>query len=395
MDKQNLYVADGGNNCIRKISASGTVTTLAGTGVAGYLDGSPTSAKFNNPTGVCVDDSFNVYVADFQNHRIRKIQYNGVVITISGSGTAGYVDGPPASAQFDYPRGICRNKNGIIYVGDSWNHRIRKILPNGTTSTYAGGGSAMGVSSVGSLKDAKDTAARFYTPAGLAIDKVGNVYVADAYNHRIRKIDTTKQVTTIAGSGATGIGNGGYSNGAVASASLNTPTELNCDSTGTKIYIGDTFNNRVRMVSSGSLTLVAGKGIAGYLDGQDTVARFNYSRGVVANPSGTKIFVVDFNNHAVRKISIGSTTAINENSSEKEYLIVYPNPNNGTFFVTTTKVFSGSLTVKLLDMLGKEIYSGNSNEDQIIELKNIRSGIYSLLVSDKTKTVVKKLVIQE
>jgi sugar lactone lactonase YvrE len=202
MDKSgNLYLADAGNNCIRKISATGTVTTLAGTGLAGYVDGPALSAQFNSPTGVCVDDSFNVYVADFQNQRIRKISFTGSVTTIAGSGTAGYLDGAPLTSQFNYPRGICRNKKGELFVGDSWNHRIRKIASNGTVSTYAGGGSTIGVSSIGSLVDAKDTAARFYTPCGLAIDRTGIIFVADAYNHRIRKIDTLKQVTTIAGSG--------------------------------------------------------------------------------------------------------------------------------------------------------------------------------------------------
>jgi sugar lactone lactonase YvrE len=306
----NLIVADAGNNCIRKITPSGNVTTLAGSGTAGYADGPAGSARFNSPTGVCTDDSGNVYVADFQNHRIRKISYDNVVTTIAGSGAAGYLDAAGPNAMFSYPRGICRDSSGNLYVGDSWNHRIRKIDAFWVVTTFAGGGTASGVQSVGSHKDGQDTSARFYTPAGLSIDRNGNIFVADAYNHRIRKITPSGLVSTVAGSGPTGAGNGGFADGNLSSAILNTPTELFADSTG-DLYIGDTFNNRVRMVSGQLLTTLAGSGTPGYVNGSPALAQFNYTRGVVKR--GNIVYVIDYNNHSVRGITLSGVTSLTEN----------------------------------------------------------------------------------
>ncbi len=386
-----LFIADGGNNCIRKITATGSVSTLAGTGLAGFADGPALSSQFNNPTGVCVDDSGNVYVSDFQNHMIRKISFTGTVTTIAGSGVAGYADGIGAAAQFNYPRGICRDRKGNLYVGDSWNHRIRKIATTGSVSTYAGGGSAMGVSSIGSLLNGQDTAARFYTPAGVSVDKIGNIYVADAYNHRIRKIDTNRVVSVIAGSGAIGVGNGGYSNGPISTASLNTPTELFSDSAATKIYIGDTFNNRVRLVTTGSLTLLAGKGIAGYVNGIDTSARFNYARGVVANSNGSKVFVVDYNNHCVRKITAGSLTSVIDQRDPNADLVIFPNPTKDSFNIKELPF--GKYELQITDLTGKILLHNSLILPSKIDVSSLSKGIY--LISVEGENVIKhnKIII--
>ncbi len=386
---QNIYIADAGNNCIRKISFTGSVTTLAGTGVAGFADGPAATAQFNNPTGVYADDAGNVYVADFLNHRIRKISNTGSVTTIAGNGTAGYADGPPASAQFNYPRGIVRNKKGDLFVGDSWNHRIRKIPATGTVSTYAGGGGAMGVGSVGSLLNANDTAARFYTPAGLSIDRVGNIFVADAYNHRIRRIDTFRVVTTVAGSGSSGNGNGGFLNGPVASALLNTPTELFVDSTGS-LYIGDTFNNRVRKVSGGNVTTFAGKGTQGYLDDQDSLAKFNYTRGVVCDPTSTKIYVADYNNHCVRKIQFGTFVGMEEENGCKIAMAVYPNPCSSSIQINTDLGSKERVRLKITDVLGREMKSIEFQTQ--IDISDLPIGVYTVMLSSKSYVLTRKFV---
>ena len=376
---ENIYVADAGNNCIRKISASGSVTTLAGTGVAGFADGPAASAQFNSPTGVYADDVGNVYVADFLNHRIRMISSTGSVTTLAGNGTAGYADGAGATAQFNYPRGIVRNKAGVIFVGDSWNHRIRKIAVSGTVSTYAGGGGAMGVGSVGSLLNANDTAARFYTPAGLSIDRIGNVFVADAYNHRIRRIDTLRVVTTVAGSGPTGNGNGGFLNGNVANALLNTPTECYIDSTG-NIYIGDTFNNRVRRMSAGNIITYAGKGIAGFVDDQDTLARFNFTRGVVCNALSTKVYVADYNNNSIRKIAFGTFVEIKENSFTKNKIGISPNPAENKIVINFNNFVNERLTLKIIDVLGREVKQQGFDNSATLIIEDLPTGVYSLLI---------------
>ena len=390
----NIYVADGGNNCIRKINTfTNTVSTFAGNGVAGYADGMDSLAQFNSPSDICVDDSGNVYVSDFLNHRIRKISYNGMVSTIAGNGIAGYSDGSSDSAEFNYPRGICMDKTGNLYIGDSWNHRIRKISPAGNVTTFAGSNADIGVSSVGDYVDASDTSARFYTPAGLAIDKDGNIYVADAYNHRIRKIDTSRVVTTIAGSGNTGPGNGGYANGNTNVALLNTPTEIYVDSTG-KVYISDTFNNRVRLLNSGVINTICGKGIAGFADGIDTSAKFNYPRGIVANSSGDKVYVVDYNNHAVRLIDV-DVSGMDERDNSSSSINIYPNPNTGIFNITWgNKTISPIVNCKITDVLGKEVFHQNFSfsTSHRLSLTNLADGIYVIIITSSDYRIVKKII---
>lgn len=298
-----LYIADSGNNCIRKIDTDGFVSTFAGTGEVGNKDGDRLTATFNSPTGICTDYNGNFYVADFLNHAIRKIDNEGTVTSLAGSGRAGFADGFADQAQFNFPRGIAIDGYGNLFVGDSWNHRIRKITPDGNVTTYAGGGSDIGPDSKGSCVDGPADKARFFTPCGVVCDLYGNVYVADALNHRIRKIDNYGGVSTLAGTSEPGWNNGGFNDGDYKSAMLNTPTEL-CTSFEEEIYFSDTFGNRIRKVSfDGTVITVAGDGTPGFADGDGALSKFNYPRGIVLDNADNKIYVIDSKNFRVRVIT--------------------------------------------------------------------------------------------
>jgi sugar lactone lactonase YvrE len=181
----NVYVADTTNHRIRKIAPDGAVTTLAGPTqpgyAAGYTDGPAAEARFQSPHGVAVDGAGTIYVADTDNHCIRKITPDGTVTTLAGTNEAGYTDGPGTQARFSYPAGIAVDDEGNVYIADTANHRIRQIAPDGTVTTLAGSGQPGNA-------DGLAAEAQFRAPEGVTVDTRGNVIVADTGNHRIRKI---------------------------------------------------------------------------------------------------------------------------------------------------------------------------------------------------------------
>lgn len=333
-----FYVTAHGNHQIQKVSYgfSIQVTTLAGSLTPGFQDSTGTLAQFNGPANLCIDTLGNLYVSDFNNHRIRKVTPQGVVTTFAGSGLPGYQDGPADSARFHYPRGIAMDDSGNVFVADSWNHRIRKITPAGQVSTFCGGGSAMGVGSVGAWADGPDTTARFYTPSGLFYFKEDScLYLADAYNHRIRKITLTGQVTTVAGNGSIGPGNGGYLDGNLNVGLLNTPTELCLEKNPlgrNKMYISDTYNHTIREVDMNQnlLYTVAGNGTPGYINDWSNLARFDFPRGIIVTRGNVfmdnRLLVCDFNNHVIRGI-LNFWESIDKNEASS-LINIWPIPGN-------------------------------------------------------------------
>ena len=244
----NLYVADAGHHQIRKVSPDGEVSVFAGTGEEGHKDGPASEAQFNYPSGICTDGKGNFYVAGFGGQNVRKISAAGMVSTIAGTGEEGYLDGPGDEAMFSSPRGICIDSKGNLYVGDCWNHRIRKIAPDGMVTTFAGGGK-IGVDVANDWKDGQDTAAYFSAPCGMAIDKHDNVYVADANNNCIRKISPEGMVETLAGIG----GERWSRDGEYGKSVLNCPTELIVSENGI-VYFSDTYGNHIRKITREKVT---------------------------------------------------------------------------------------------------------------------------------------------
>ena len=246
----NVYVADTGNNTIRKVTSAGVVSTLAGTaGSSGSADATGPTASFRAPGGVATDASGNVFVADTNNHTIRQITAAGVVTTLAGTaGAMGSADGTGSAASFRYPNAVATDTAGNVYVADAGNNTIRKVTPAGVVTTVAGLAGAIGSA------DGTGTAATFSAPAAITADSSGNLYVADYYNNTIRKITSAGVVTTLAGS-AMGWGS---SDGTGPTARFNGPQGLAVDGAG-NVYVADTYNFTIRKVTpAGVVTTVVG-----------------------------------------------------------------------------------------------------------------------------------------
>ena len=297
-----LYVTDASNNTIREVDIhSALVSTSAGNGNSGTTDGSISLASFNFPLDLFYNASNNsVYVADAGNHRVRKITItssSGSVSTWAGS-SRGYSDGNGASSQLNNPASVVVDASGNVYVADKFNHNIRRITTARNVSTFAGSIDAVTTNRRG-FTDGTGMHAQFNMPSGLAIDGANNIYVADTDNHAIRKIEVSGKVTTIAGSIQ------GFLNGTGAGARFNRPTSIAIDASG-NLYVVDSGNFRIRKVTpAGAVTTIAGTGTQAIENGSVNVASFNSPAGIAIGSDGN-LYVGDQNatQQVIRKITI-------------------------------------------------------------------------------------------
>jgi sugar lactone lactonase YvrE len=294
-----VYVADTGNHALRVVTPSGAVATLAGSaGLAGSTDGTGSAALFNYPDGVAVDSSGNLYIADHGNDTIRKLTAGGVATTVAGAaGLSGSADGGGGAARFNGPTGVAVDPSGNLYVADAGNSTIRKITAAGAVSTLAG------LAGVAGNSDGAGAAARFNAPQGIAVDSAGNVYVADTNNSTIRKVTAAGTVTTLAGVA----GQSAAIDGLGGAARFDGPYAVAVDSSG-NVYVADFFNATIRKITSGgAVTTLAGLApLAGFTDATGPAAKFNQTYGLAVDAGGN-VFVSDTYNRAVRKITAGGT----------------------------------------------------------------------------------------
>ncbi|MFI1973247.1 hypothetical protein BLA24_06195 [Streptomyces cinnamoneus] len=303
-----VLVAEWKGHRVRRIAPDGTITTVAGTGVPGYGgDGGPAvDALLNEPGGLALDDEGNLYVADYWNHRIRRISPDGLIVTVAGTGRPGHGgDGGPAlAARFNEPRGLALDARGNLYVAEWKGHRVRRIAPDGTITTVAGMGEpGFGADGVAA------TSSALHNPIDVAVDRAGDLYIADCWTHRVRKVSPDGVITTVAGTGRPGFDGDG---GPAARTRLDQPRGVDFDDAG-NLYVADSLNQRIRVVApDGRIATVAGGGAPDHDEdgGPALGAELYFPRAVAAAPNGD-LLVAECDSHRVRRVTtvVGSPGA--------------------------------------------------------------------------------------
>ena len=384
----NMYIADASNNRIRKVTISDTITTIAGNGSAGYNGDSilATNASLNNPSGIAVNSNGEIFISDFFNNRIRKISSDGIISTYAGTGVSGSsADNIPATtAMISNPSAIVIDKFDNVYFNDG-NGKIRKVNLYGIISTVAG------TTSYGYNGDSiPATSAKLYDPH-VALDNNGNLYIADFYNYRVRKVDVTSGIiTTIAGNGTYG-----YSgdNGLATDAQL-FPWDVVVDKAGT-IYISDDCSNTIRQVSDGIITTIAGNGILGYsgTNGIATNAEFNHPYGLAID-SCNNLYISDGQNNRVRKVSFNPACwPENINNITPVSISIYPSP--ATDFLNIDNIQTKT-TYHLLNIIGTSIQQGTLQQgSNSVSVQALPAGIYLLQFTDNSGTVTVHKIIKQ
>jgi type IX secretion system substrate protein/NHL repeat-containing protein len=376
----NLYIADSYNNRVRIVNTVGIVITIAGNGTGGYSgdNGLATTAELNLSTGVAIDSHNNIYIADFGNNVIRKINTSGTINTIAGTGTSGYSGdgGQSTVAELSDPRQLAFDTLGNLYFSDQANNVIRKInVTTGIISTFAGNGT-QGYSGDGGGA----TSAQLYYPTGLHFDKLNNLYIADEGNNVIRKINaSTGIISTFAGNGTQGYSGDG---GQATVSELSLPEDAIMDNIG-NLYIAD-GNNVIRKVNTaGVISTIAGIGTAGYSgDGGTPISAKLNAVGELSFDASDNLYLIDFGNQRIRKISNVSTIGIEQYGGSKGQANVslFPNPNTGMFEVNYDLSASNTDGVlSILDLNGKVLATYILKQNEIsskIDASTFANGMY-------------------
>jgi sugar lactone lactonase YvrE len=369
----NLYIADYFNSRVRKVNTAGKITTIAGNGLAGYFgDGSIATSAQILPNAVLADNSGNVYISDAQSTVVRKVNSLGIISTVAGvGGFLGYTgdNGPAISAKLNRPAGLALDRSGRLLIADAANHAVRMVNSTGTITTIAGTGVAGSMGDGGSA-----TTATLDSPFAIAVDRKSNVYIADILANRVRKIDASGIISTFAGTGTAGYAG---DNGAAPLAELNRPAGVAVDSIG-NVYIADAYNNVIRKVDTfGVITTVAGNGTFGFSGdlGFAIGANMYHPYGVAVNAVGS-LFIADANNHRIRTTySTAGVGNVNETA-----LSIYPNPAANELVVSGIAKGNNIVIYNLpgQQVAVREAASGN----ETFNVAALPAGIYFVQVSN-------------
>jgi Secretion system C-terminal sorting domain/NHL repeat len=390
----NFYIADQHNNCIRKVNSSGTITTFAGLPTFGFSGdgGAATAAELYQPYRTAADGSGNVYIIDAGNNRIRKVNASGTISTFAGNGTSGATgDGGAATAAEIVAVGITTDAAGNVYIGAS--SCVRKVnVSTGTITTIAGNPTIAGYSGDGGPA----TAAEFNSATDLAFDGAGNLYICD--QGAIRKINTAGTISTYAGNGTPGTtGNGGP-----ATAATVDPTGIAIDASGDIYFAQTNEEIVRKIDAGGIISLYAGNGSMGFSGdgGAATSAEFTFPSDVALDGSGN-LLIADQNNNRIRKIT-STTTRIPQRYLNSNGLSVFPNPNSGTFTIhgSLNSITDGTASMIVMDMLGKVVYNKDVMTQKGIlntqvTLSGISNGIYFLKICSQNQSITYRLMIEK
>ena len=391
----NLYIADFADNVIRKINTLGIITTVAGNGYGATTSGGfsrdggqATAAELYYPSDVAIDAEGNLYISDANNHRIRKVNTAGIITTIAGNGTVGYTGdgGPATNAGLQTVYGLLFDPAGNLYLTDEQHNVVRKINTAGIITTIAGNGT-----SGNSGNGGQATNAQLSAPARLAMDAIGNLYIVDVDNNNVRKINMAGIITTIAGNGTLSYSGDG---GPATAAGLHAPDGITLDAAG-NIYINDFGDNHVRMINTaGIITSIAGDGFNGFSGdgGPATVAELNGPVAVIFDTQGN-LYISDNENSRIRKITNVVQAGIEQFSMQNEGFSIYPNPTNSMLNLSISQFDNLKMQdVEVTNTLGEFVYHcqiGSSSNCQI-DVSGLQSGVYFVRVGATTQKFVKQ-----
>jgi trimeric autotransporter adhesin len=395
----NIYIADFSNNVVRKVNSSGIISTIAGNGTQGYSgDGNPaTAAQLYHPTHVAVDGSGNVYIADAFNNVIRKVNTSGVITTVAGNTSTGYTGdgGPATAAQLEDPNGVWADAAGNFYIADAHNNVIRKVNTSGIITTIIGNGYNAGTTLGGYSGDGGPaTAAELFYPESVTMDNAGNFYVAELYNNTIRKVNTAGIITTIAGNNSAGFGYSGDGGPAIV-AKLGHPYDAIATSTGV-IYIADQTNNVVRSVdAAGIIHTYAGNNSPGSTgDGGPATAASLSIPVSVSVDQYDNLYIADALNNVIRRVNAVPSSVTQQTTMGAE-LKVFPNPSTGTFTIGQYSGVSEAAGVIITNILGQVVKELTVNTNQPIEISlNARPGIYFISVTGSFGRTMKRIIVE-